>query len=91
MNILESVRERFRGQPGILSEEDLQGFNAPEYFSILMERARDLYFESSYFSISLLQERFDITYRTAALVMEQLEEEGLFEEEEDEVDWEGEI
>jgi len=89
MNILKPLRDKFRGMSTILREEDLQGFNAPEYFSILMERAREFYLESSSFSISILQERFDITYVTAANVMEQLDEEGLFgEEDEEEVEWE---
>ena len=92
MNLLKSVREKFGGKPVSLQEEDLSGFNAPDLFSILMERARELYLESSYFSISLLQERFDITYFTAANVMEQLDEEGLFGEEEEEVvEWEGDL
>ena len=89
MNILKPLRDKFRGTSTILLEEDLQGFSAPEYFSILMERAREFYLESSSFSISILQERFDITYVTAANVMEQLDEEGLFgEEDEEEVEWE---
>lgn len=89
MNLLQSVKGKFGGKTYIVREEDLEGFNAPEYFSILTERARDLYFVSSSFSISLLQERFDITYRTAAIVMEQLEEEGLFYDEDDEeLEWE---
>ena len=94
MNLLKSVKERFGGKTGIFTEEDLEGFNAPEYFNILLERARDLYFESSYFSISLLQERFEISFQTAARVMDQLEEEGLFEDEEGEEweeEWEGDI
>ena len=84
MNLLQSVKSRFKGVPDAQREEELEGFNAPEYFGILTERARNLYAESPYFSISLLQERFDITYRTAARVMDQLEKEGLFEDEEDE-------
>ncbi len=92
MNILKPLRDKFRGTSTILREEDLQGLNAPELFSILMERARELYLESSSFSISILQERFDITYVTAANVMEQLDEEGLFgEEDEEEVEWEGDL
>ena len=85
MNILKPLRDKFRGTSTIL-QEDLSGFNAPEYFSVLMERARELYLESSFFSISILQERFDITYITAANVMEQLDE-----EDDEEVEWEGDL
>jgi len=95
MNLLKSVRGKFGGKADSFPEEDLSGFNAPEYFSILTERARSLYFESSSFSISLLQQQFDITFQTAAKVMDQLEKEGLFEDEDDEeweeVDWKEDI
>ena len=93
MNLLQSVKGRFRGKACTDREEGLEGFNAPEYFGILMERARSLYAESPCFSISLLQERFDITYRTAARVMDQLDEDGLFEDDEEDIEfvdlWEG--
>ncbi|NQT71269.1 MAG: DNA translocase FtsK 4TM domain-containing protein [Chloroflexi bacterium] len=60
-----------------------------------MQKARELYHESSSFSISLLQRKLHIGYQRAARIMEQLEEEGLFEEEGDEDEfrnpWEGEL
>lgn len=57
-----------------------------------MGKARELYEESSSFSISLLQRRLHIGYQRAARIMEQLEEEGLFDEDEEEFGnpWEGE-
>jgi S-DNA-T family DNA segregation ATPase FtsK/SpoIIIE len=60
-----------------------------------MQKARELYHESSSFSISLLQRKLHIGYQRAARIMEQLEEEGLFEEDDDEDEfrnsWEGEL
>ena len=95
MKLLVSIKKKLGSNINILPDEELEGFNAPEYFSILTERARSLYFESSSFSISLLQERFDITFQTAARVMDQLEKEGLFEDDDEgeweEMDWEEEI
>lgn len=92
MSLLKSLREKLRGKPTILQAEDLQGNNSPENYDALLEKARSLYLESASFSISILQERFDITYITAANVMEQLDEEGLFGEEDDEeVEWEGDL
>ncbi len=78
MNILKTLREKFGGKPTILQEEELQGFNSPENFDILMNKARQLCYESDSISIFMLQERFDISFVTGAKVMDQLEEEGLF-------------
>jgi len=52
-----------------------------------MQKARELYYESSSFSISLLQRKLHIGYQRAANIMEQLQEEGLFEEDDDEDDF----
>lgn len=81
MNVLKSLREKFGGKPTILQGEDLQDSSTPANFDILMGKARELYYESDSFSISILQERFDISYHTAAMVMDQLGEDRLFDEE----------
>ncbi len=92
MSLLKSLREKSGGKPTILQEEDLQGYNAPENSNNLLEKARSLYLESDSFSISILQDRFDISFQTAAKVMDTLEEEGIFGDEDDEDgEWEGDL
>ncbi len=89
MNLLKSVREKFGGKSVNFQEEHPQGYNAPENFNILVEKVREFYLESGSVSISMLQEQFDISYYTGAMVMKHLDEEGLFGEENDEdLEWE---
>lgn len=90
ISILKSLRQKLGGKSTILYEDDLQGYNAPENSNNLLEKARSLYLESDSFSISILQERFNISFQAAAKVMDTLEEEGIFGDEDDEDgEWEG--
>lgn len=67
----------------------------PIYADPFMEKARQICLESSSVSASLLQRKLHIGYNRAARIMDQLQEEGLFDEDEDDeefgISWEGEL
>ena len=92
MDSSKSSKKQFGGKPANLQEEDPSGYNAPENFDILLEKSKELYYESASFTISMLQERFDISFQTAAKVMDTLEDEGVFADEDDaDGEWEGDL
>ena len=91
MNLLKSIKERFGGKSTILQEEELQDYSTPEKFDILLEKSKELYYESASFTIPMLQDRFNISYHTAAMVMDQLEEARLFDREDEDREWEGDL